>query len=402
VLAHELCHIRRRDNLFAALHMIAESIFWFHPFIWWIGRQLIEERERACDEDVLRMGGEPQIYAEAILNICKHYLESPLVCVSGITSSDLKKRIHNILAQHIAQNLTLARKLLLAVGGSMAMIAPIAIGSLNVEVSRAQSTIRQPQFDAASIKPSNSTDHRPLFLVQRDGQLTVANMTVNLLIQSAYGIKGHQISGGPDWMKSDLFDIVATPESSAKPDQLNLMLQSLLTERFQLVMRRDTQEASVYALTTAKEGPKLKEVHDPDPNMDDPLIQNAVNRTKQFGNSSHGRQSIVILRRGLLIAQSAKLADLASELSRFLGRTVVDKTGLARTYDLKLEWQPDGDQVAMFQEMRVPEGHRAPAADPLGPSLFTALQEQLGLNLESEKGTTEVFVIEHIERPSAN
>jgi len=407
VLAHELCHVRRRDNLFAALHIIAEAIYWFHPLIWWIGGRLVEERERACDEDVLRLGGEPQVYAEAILNVCKHYLESPLVCVSGITSSDLKKRIHNILAQHIGQNLTLARKLLLAVGGSVAMIAPIVIGSLNVQVSRAQSTIGQPRFAVASIKPSNSTDHRRLFDVQPDGQLTMANMTVNQLIQNAYAIKGYQISGGPDWMKSDLFDVVAKPESSAKPDQeynrqLSLMLQSLLAERFQLVMRHDTQEASVYALTAAKGGPKIKEVHDSDPNMDNPFIQHAVNRAPKVGNSGHRRPSIVILRRGLLIAQSIKLMSLADVLSDFLGRAVVDKTDLTGTYDLKLEWQPDGNQVAMFQEMGVPEGYGAPAADPRGPSLFTALQEQLGLNLESEKGTVEMFHVEHIERPSAN
>src|SRR5207237_7224629 len=140
--------------------------------------------------------------------------------------------------------------------------------------------------------------------------------------------------------------IVAKTESSAKPDQLNLMLQSLLADRFHLVLRRDTQEAPVYALTTAKDGPKLKEVHDSDPNMDDPFIQNAVNRGPKVGDSGHGRQSIVILRRGLLIAQSAKLVGLASVLSDFLGRAVIDKTGLAGMYDLKLECQPDAHQVA--------------------------------------------------------
>ncbi|HEV2379384.1 MAG TPA: M56 and DUF3738 domain-containing protein [Terriglobia bacterium] len=402
VLAHELCHVRRRDNLFAALHMIAEAIFWFHPLIWWIGGRLVEERERACDEDVLRLGGDPRVYADAILNVCKHYLESPIICVSGITSSDLKKRVHNILAQHIGQNLTLARKLLLAVGGSVAMIAPIAIGSLTVQVSHAQSTVGQPRFAVASIKRSNSTDRRRWFDVQPDGQLTVANMTVNQLIQYAYAIKGYQISGGPDWMKSDLFDIAAKPESSAKPDQLNLMLQSLLAERFQLATRRDTQEASVYALTTAKDGPKLKEVHDSDPDMDDPFIQNAVKRAPNAANFRHGRRSIVILRRGLLIAQSAKLTGFANDLSDFLGRAVIDKTDLTGTYDLKLEWQPDANQVAMFLEMGVPEGYGAPAPDPRGPSLFTAIKEQLGLNLESEKGAVEMFHVEHIERPSAN
>ena len=96
------------------------------------------------------------------------------------------------------------------------------------------------------------------------------------------------------------------------------------------------------------------------------------------------------------------MMGFADRLSSILGRTVVDKTGLAGTYDLKLEWQPDENQVAMFQAMRVPEGYGAPAPDPLGPSLFTALPEQLGLQLDSDKGPVEIFVIERVERPSAN
>ncbi len=102
VLAHELCHVRRRDNLFASIHMIVEAIFWFHPLVWWIGARLVEERERACDEEVLSLGSEPHVYAEAILNVCKLYVESPLVCVSGVTGANLKRRIEAIMTNRIA------------------------------------------------------------------------------------------------------------------------------------------------------------------------------------------------------------------------------------------------------------------------------------------------------------
>jgi bla regulator protein BlaR1 len=85
VVAHELCHVRRRDNLAAAIHMVVEALFWFHPLVWWIEGRMVEERERACDEEVLRMATDPQDYAEGIVNVCKFYLESPLVCVSGVT-----------------------------------------------------------------------------------------------------------------------------------------------------------------------------------------------------------------------------------------------------------------------------------------------------------------------------
>src|SRR5262249_11944182 len=85
IITHELCHVRRRDNLAAAIHMLVEAVFWFHPMVWWLGARLVDERERACDEEVLRLGSEPQVYAEGILKVCKFYLESPLVCIAGIT-----------------------------------------------------------------------------------------------------------------------------------------------------------------------------------------------------------------------------------------------------------------------------------------------------------------------------
>ncbi len=91
VLAHELCHVRRRDNLTSVIHMIVEAVFWFHPLVWWIGARLVEERELACDEEVLRLGSEPRVYAEGILNVCKLYVESPLRCVSGVTGSNLEE-----------------------------------------------------------------------------------------------------------------------------------------------------------------------------------------------------------------------------------------------------------------------------------------------------------------------
>src|SRR5678816_2318185 len=93
ILAHELAHVRRRDNLFAAVHMVVEAIFWFHPLVWWIGSRLVEERELACDEEVLRMGCEPTDYVQGILKVCRFYTESPLPCISGVTGADIKKRL---------------------------------------------------------------------------------------------------------------------------------------------------------------------------------------------------------------------------------------------------------------------------------------------------------------------
>jgi uncharacterized protein (TIGR03435 family) len=246
----------------------------------------------------------------------------------------------------------------------------------------------------ASVKPSNSEDRRPLFR-STPGQYTAANVTVKMLIRAAYGIKLFQISGGPGWMDSDLFDIAAKTDPSVDMNQTRLMLQSLLAKRFQLVIRRDTREMPVYALAVAKNGPKFKESNESDPNIID-----LGGRDNTAG--APRRPQVTKIRRGLLVAQEAPMAGFAVQLSDFLGRIVLDKTGLMGKYDLKLEWQPDENQVAMFQAMGVPEGFGAPAPDPMGPSVFAALQEQLGLKLESEKGPVELFVIERVERPSAN
>jgi RND family efflux transporter MFP subunit len=130
VLAHELCHARRRDNLTAAMHMLVEAVFWFHPMIWWIGARLVGERERACDEEVLRLGNASQEYAEAILRVCKSYVEPPLACVTAVTGSDLRKRIQAILAGRVAMELSIAKKMALAGIAIAVLAAPVMIGTM--------------------------------------------------------------------------------------------------------------------------------------------------------------------------------------------------------------------------------------------------------------------------------
>jgi uncharacterized protein (TIGR03435 family) len=128
IVAHEVCHVRRRDNLTAALHMLVEAAFWFHPLVWWLGARLIAERERACDEEVLRLGGRPQAYAEGILKVCEFCVESPLECVAGVTGADLKQRVVQIMTDGVARKLTLAKKLLLAAAALCAVAVPVLLG----------------------------------------------------------------------------------------------------------------------------------------------------------------------------------------------------------------------------------------------------------------------------------
>jgi beta-lactamase regulating signal transducer with metallopeptidase domain len=116
ILAHEVWHVRRRDNLTAAMHMLVEAIFWFHPLVWWVGARLVEERERACDEQVLELGSQRQVYAESILKVCEFCVGSPLACVTGVTGADLKKRMVYIMTERIVRKLDFTKKLLLSGG----------------------------------------------------------------------------------------------------------------------------------------------------------------------------------------------------------------------------------------------------------------------------------------------
>ena len=157
ILAHEVWHVRRRDNLAGTAHMVVEALFWFHPLVWWLGARLIEERERACDEEVLRLGNPPQIYAESILKTCEFCMGSPLPCVSGVTGADLKQRIVRIMTPESAMKLTLTRKLLLGAMAIGALAGPILVGLVKAPLVNAQT----PQANAAPKPAAVGTSQEP-------------------------------------------------------------------------------------------------------------------------------------------------------------------------------------------------------------------------------------------------
>jgi beta-lactamase regulating signal transducer with metallopeptidase domain len=161
IIAHELCHVRRRDNLAAALHMLVEAIFWFHPLVWWIGLRLIAERERACDEAVLGLGSRRQVYAESILKVCEFCLSSPLTCVAGVTGADLKKRMVHIMTDRVVLKLNLSRKLLLWSAGCLVIALPIAFGLFSAQPAPAQAPAASAlEFTTIDLKPTRSTKMR--------------------------------------------------------------------------------------------------------------------------------------------------------------------------------------------------------------------------------------------------
>jgi bla regulator protein blaR1 len=264
-----------------------------------------------------------------------------------------------------------------------------------------QSSTPPLTFEVASIKPSGSDDRRVSIMMQPGGGLRTTGSTLKMLLTMAYDVREFQISGGPAWINTDRYDIMAKAERSMGAenplddprkmteeqrktvgDQMRERLRALLADRFQLTLHRESKEQSVYALVVAKNGPKLQE-----------------SQTKE-GTGPHG---MMRMGRGELSGQGVQLDMLAKTLSSQLGRTVIDRTGLKGNFDFKLTWTPDPGQSATPLGGGPPPGADAPPPpDPNGPSVFTALQEQLGLRLESQKGPVEMLVIDRVEKPSEN
>jgi uncharacterized protein (TIGR03435 family) len=374
ILDHELCHVRRRDNLAAALHMLVECAFWFHPLVWWIGQRLVDERERACDEEVIRAGNQPLAYAEGILNVCKFYVQSPLACASGVTGADLRKRVTAILTNRTAHKLTAARKLVLAAAALVAIAVPVMIGVVRAQAPTPADT---PKFDVAVIKPSNPDAQNSRLNRGAGGSLKVENIDLKHLISFAYDVRDFQITGGPNWVGTARWDINAKPDRPGPADPktmtdaerrsdmelMRLRIRSLIEERFQLVVHRETKELPVYALVQAKGGSRL-----------------SLSKEGEFSNQNMN------MNRGRIQAQRATMQMMTNALSQRLGRPVQDETGLTGTYDFTLEWTPDSST--------------GEAAE--GASIFTAIQEQLGLKLESKKAPAPIVVIDKVEKPSEN
>lgn len=387
VLAHEMSHVRRRDNLTFALHMMVETLFWFHPLMWWIRARLIDERELACDEAVLQSGSRAEVYAEGILNVCKFYVEPPPACVAGVTGSDLKQRIVRILTGGAAHRLSLGRKLLLGTAGILAVSLPIGFGLLHATQLFAQTKVQDettadtPRYDVSTVKPGKSCTGRISFLFSHDG-LSLNCIPVQMMLRQAFDVGDDRILGTPGWVKSDSFDVEAKVSEADEPkmngltgEQLRQMLRSLLEERFHLKYHHETRELPVYTLTIAKSGFKLKEAA---PEGGD----------HNSGIRSHGP--------GHFEGINAKIEFLTHVLSQQpeISHTIIDKTGLTGSYNFDLQWTPADRNAAGPDSASTP--------DASGPSLFTAVQEQLGLKLEPQKGLVDVIVIDSVEKPTEN
>jgi uncharacterized protein (TIGR03435 family) len=388
LVAHERCHVRCHDNLVAAMHMAAEAIFWFHPLVWWIGARQVDERERACDEAVLQAGSQPEDYAEGILTVCRWSLASPVRCVSGITGSDLRRRIETIMANRVGRRLTATGRLLLVAAAATIVGSPIGFGLLDAAAQT--SNAPRPQFEVVSIKRTpESTGPGVDFGAMPGGRLHARNSPVSNFIQNAYAFPPYRIIGMPDWLTSDRYDLEAKTEGTPLRSEMMLMLQALLEDRFKLKVHRETRDGPVYVLKVAKGGPKLSLFKDGTCVDRSPgIVLPTSEKRPNCGNN-------LVSRRGANMAWVATRIDMrgvTSVLALLMRRPVIDKTHVAGLFDVNVELPPLQPEVDVSD----------PSAIDSGPSVFTVLREQLGLMLESGRGPAEYLVVDSVERPSEN
>jgi bla regulator protein blaR1 len=428
LLTHEFCHVRRRDNLTAAIHMVVQAIFWFHPLTWWIGARLLAERERACDEEVLRGGCKANVYAESILVICRLYLSSPLACISGVAGSNLKERIDAILRNQSVVGLNLGKKVVLTGACMAALVVPVMIGALSAPAFRAQETPDwqakaggKMEFEVASVRLNPGPPEPANFRLSPDdaygntGGLLIADYNLASYIDFAYKVGpstreqfyamyGHL----PNWVRTDNYEIRARAETTnPTKDQMRLMMQSLLIERFGLVVHYEEQDTPVLEMTLKKPatlGPQLRRHEDgPACNIKGTWEPGRELKKTDIFPSQCDELFEVMPGPDHTLVMGARDATMESIANSFgpgrLGRPVEDATGLTGKYDFTVQWTPNAGDFG-YASNSAPPG--VPRSDAQGTPFLDAVKEQLGLKLKPGKAMLKVLVIDHVARPSEN
>jgi uncharacterized protein (TIGR03435 family) len=400
VFAHELCHVRRRDNLVSAFCRAVEALFWFHPAVWALGRRLQEERERACDEGVVA-GTPADVYAEALVKTCQFHLEAPLACAAA-GGRGFSGRIARILRRDsrpvspwIARGLATAVAAAFSLPIVAAAVTPPELVGLGPNrfmqapemlvawAPRAASPYAHgdERFVTVSVWPSASRTPGGLQAFG-GGRLAGTGVLPASLIRTAYGgrklIPEYRIIGLPEWAFTERFDLRARAagafvnEPSGEPLAFVTMLQHLLADEFGLVAHRERRQMPVYALVRAGSvlGPGLRtSTMDCWRPGEEPVPAIPVHPSLWCHSQ--------FLRKGMTEAASMEwLANVVGAWHK-LGRPVVDHTGLAGPYDIS--WTPPASAERLLPE----------------------LQAQLGLTLEPREVAIDVLVVDRIERPRA-
>ena len=405
IMAHEVSHARRRDNVTAAMHRVVEAVFWFHPVVWWVGARLLEECEGASDEAAIDAGHDPHLYAESILRTCEFCVASAVAGMTGVTGSDLKRRIATIVGGARPKTISPSQKAILTLSALAVVAGPVGVGAMHAlptgqpgqVITSAPGT---REFAAATLKPSldpnavgptgcHGIDSRlgGALLAFRPrinaptpsvplGRCRITGARLDALISLAFGIPGRQIDGfqripGFDQWRAMRFNIEAVAEdpSATTEQQLLSMLQKFVTDQFKLVVRRETTVGQTFSLVVARNGPKnLRPTQGPTQGM----VPQGTRLT--FTDFS--------------------MEDLAAFFSLLptVQRPVLDRTRIEGRFDFSLEVLPAPTDDVIAAKIAIGNWD----------TIFSDVQQQLGLRFEPSTGPIETLVVEHAERPRAD
>jgi uncharacterized protein (TIGR03435 family) len=399
---HEVEHVRRADCVVNAVTRVICAIYWFHPLVWIAWRRLGLEAERACDDAVLRRA-EAATYADQLVTLAGRLsgnARHPLLAMAN--RSDLVRRVAAVLDPRQARgHAGAAASLAIAIGATVLITT---LSPLQAVHSAAGLTIAQdpggdvPSFEVATIRVNRSGDRRASHdIVPASGRLTITNVTVRDLIQEAYGVQLlSQLVNVPEWASRTRVDVVARAASAAPARTLQRMLQPLLAEHFKLVVRRETRDMEVLAMVPANPGQLGPQLRRNDTACDD-LVGTAGGfaRAPEGASNEKGTCGILPGGAGRIVARGLDMAGLAAFIGTAPGRMVIDRTGLTGRFDVDLTYTPSAFSAEALAQR--PGGAPPPGVDPSGPSLLTALREQLGLRLDAVRAPVDVLVIERAE-----
>lgn len=406
-LVHEMEHVRRADWAVHVATRVVCALYWFHPLVWLAWRRLRLEAERACDDAVLR-NGEPAAYAEQLVTLARRQvIRAPVPPLSMAGPTDLSTRVRALLDETQVRGPVSAAATAAVVAA--AVLCTVVVAPLSAAPIRpVQAPSDAPAFDVVSIRENRSGDQGQRINRLPGGRVVTSNFPLRNLILFAYGLQPQQLIGGPDWMDSARWDITAQAPGEfpiTEPGTVGapqLMMQRMLADRFRLAVHTETRELPIYALTLARADRRLGSQIQPAAIDCLTVLSAALAKAKQEGgglppspqrpNGAPGCGTRFDGR--TLSAGGTSMAALARSLSGMVGRLVEDRTGLEGGFDFDLEFAVDPALAAA--------GAPRPADDANLPSIFTALQEQLGLKLDAARAPVEVLVIDSVDRPAEN
>ncbi len=395
---HEMEHVRRRDCFINAFARLICAFYWFHPLVWIAWHRLGLEAERACDDAVLRRA-EADVYANQLVTLASRLSANarhPLLAMAN--RSDLVRRVSAVLDERQARGHVGVRRataIVLAACVLTAVISPLQAVSSTARRRTESQVTAQPAFEVAAIRQNTSGTGAPTSRIEQ-GRFVASNVPLQQLISDAYRMP---VVGGPDWIRDPpgprrpgaiRFDVIATIPPETPADQVPLMLRTLLAERFKLAVRTETQEREAYELVHARKDKRLgsqltRSTQRCQTEIEGGPLRAPVRRVTEDGKTVCS----IMMGPAAIRGGGLTMIFLANTLSGFVGRTVVDRTGLEGPFDFHLTYTPAA------------RGGGPPPPDDR-PSIFTAVQEQLGLKLEAAIASVEMLVIDSVSMPTEN